>query len=357
MSKNYSVASLFAGVGGICRGFTNAGAEVIWANEIDKYACATYRMNMKNVNLIEDDIYNVDATRVPDFHILTAGFPCQSFPIAGYQKGFNDDRGIMFFEILRFINAKKPKAILLENVKNLVNHEKGKTFKIIVKALMDSGYYIKYRVLNSMHYGNIPQNRERIFIVGFKDKISYDKFVYPSQITLKRSIKDIIDITDKKEDKYYYTRKSKFYSLLEKSITKKYIIYQLRRTYVRENKSNVCPTLTANMGTGGNNVPIIKDNYGIRKLTPTECFMFQGFSNILLPDKISDSQLYKQAGNSVTVPVIERIANNMIDALNVLSTDDIHKDYIYPSQIDGVQLSFDSIFETESKSRKYIISA
>lgn len=315
MDKEYTVMSLFAGVGGICKGFKRAGANIIWANEIDKFACETYRLNMNTTELVEGDIHCIESNNIPDIDILTAGFPCQAFSIAGYQKGFKDDRGNLFFETLRMINAKKPKAFLLENVKNLISHDKGKTFQIILKALRQNGYYIKYKVLNSIDYGNVPQNRERIYITGFREKEFYDRFKFPGPIPLAYKINNIINLNEKKNDRYYYTEKSKHYKILKQSIVKQDTIYQLRRIYVRENKSKVCPTLTANMGTGGNNVPLIKDNHGIRKLTPEECFKFQGYPGIILPANISDSQLYKQAGNSVTVTVIERLAKNIINAL------------------------------------------
>jgi DNA (cytosine-5)-methyltransferase 1 len=316
MDMKYTVASLFAGVGGICKGFEKAGADIIWANEIDKFACETYRSNMKTTKLIQGDIHCIESDHIPDIDILTAGFPCQAFSIAGYQKGFNDDRGNLFFETLRIINEKRPKVFLLENVKNLTSHDKGKTFQIILKALKQSGYYVKYKVLNSMNYGNIPQNRERIYIVGFRNKNFFDKFKFPNHIPLTYKISDIINFNEKQDDKYYYKENSKHYKMLQESIEKQETIYQLRRIYVRENKSKVCPTLTANMGTGGNNVPLIKDDFGIRKLTPRECFKFQGYPDIILPKNISDSQLYKQAGNSVTITVVERVANNIIHALD-----------------------------------------
>lgn len=312
--KKYTVASLFAGIGGICRGFQNAGAKVVWANEIDPYACMTYRENF-NHTLIEADIHNIDTNQVPDFDILTSGFPCQAFSIAGYRKGFEDERGNLFFETLRFIVNKQPKAFLLENVKNLVSHDKGKTFKIMQDALEKNGYYIKYEVLNSMEYGNIPQNRERIYVVGFREEGICDKFEFPKKEQLTRNIHDIINIEEEQEKRYYYDETSQYYPMLSEEIKSKDTVYQLRRIYVRENKSNVCPTLTANMGTGGHNVPLILDNYGIRKLTPRECFAFQGFEDIKIPKGMSNGRLYKQAGNSVTVPVVERIARNMLKAL------------------------------------------
>ena len=312
--KKYKVASLFAGIGGICRGFENAGAELVWANEIDPYACITYKENFKHT-LIESDIHLIDTKDVPEFDILTSGFPCQAFSIAGYRKGFNDERGNLFFETLRFIVDKKPKAFLLENVKNLVGHDKGKTFKIMLSALEQNGYFVKYKVLNSMEYGNVPQNRERIYVVGFKEKESCERFEFPEKINLTKRINDIIDKETKQEDRYYYTEASQYYPMLKQEMTNKDSIYQLRRVYVRENKSSVCPTLTANMGTGGHNVPLIMDNHGIRKLTPLECFEFQGFGDIKISEKMSNGRLYKQAGNSVTVPVVEQIAKAILKAL------------------------------------------
>ncbi len=312
--KKYKVASLFAGIGGICRGFENAGAELVWANEMDPYACITYRENFKHT-LMESDIHLIDTKDVPEFDILTSGFPCQAFSIAGYRKGFNDERGNLFFETLRFIVDKRPKAFLLENVKNLVGHDKGKTFKIMLSALEQNGYFVKYKVLNSMEYGNVPQNRERIYVVGFKEKESCERFEFPEKINLTKRINDIIDKETKQEDRYYYTEASQYYPMLKQEMTNKDSIYQLRRVYVRENKSSVCPTLTANMGTGGHNVPLIMDNHGIRKLTPLECFEFQGFGDIKISEKMSNGRLYKQAGNSVTVPVIEEIAKSILKAL------------------------------------------
>lgn len=310
-TKMLNVVSLFAGIGGVCQGFKNARMNIIWANEIDKMACLTYATNHPNVRLINDDINNVKTANIPNCDVLTAGFPCQAFSIAGYRKGFDDERGNLFFSILRILQEKtqKPSVIFLENVKNLLTHGNGNTFKIICNELNKLGYLLHFKILNSCDYGNVPQNRERIFIVGFLNINAYNKFKFPEIINLTKSIKDIKEKDIK--DKYYYTEKSKYYFELKKNIINQNSIYQIRRVYVRENKSNLCPTLTANMGTGGHNVPLILDDKGIRKLTPKECFNLQGFpSNFILPE-ISDCHLYKQAGNSVTVSVIERIAKNI----------------------------------------------
>jgi DNA (cytosine-5)-methyltransferase 1 len=305
---------LFAGVGGIRLGFEKAGFSTVFANDFDKSCKNTYDLNFKTSKLIVEDIRKIGINDLPDFDFLLAGLPCQSFSIAGYRKGFEDkDRGNLFFDISRIIKAKRPAGFLLENVKNLKGHDGGKTFKIIEKTLINLGYHIKFKVLNSMEYGNIPQNRERIYIVGFKNKKYIDNFEFPKQTKLEIKIKDILE--EKVDKKYYYNDKPLFEKIKD-DIKDQNKVYQWRRKYVRENKKGVCPTLTANMGMGGHNVPIIKDKKGIRKLTPSECFRIQGFpKNYKLPKNLADSTLYKQAGNSVTVTVIENIAKEIRKAI------------------------------------------
>lgn len=319
--KKLKVASLFAGIGGICYGFKQAKndkyeCEITWANEIDKDACITYRKNFGDKYLIEGDIRKINAKDIPDIDILNGGFPCQAFSVAGYRKGFEDERGNLFFEIARILKEKKPKVVFLENVKNLEGHDGGNTFRVIKSELEKLGYHVHHKVLNTMEYGNVPQTRERIYIVGFLDEDAYNRFEYPEKIKLNKTIHDIVDFTKKEDDKLYYEG-HKYYPELKKTMKSQDTIYQWRRVYCRENKSNVCPTLTANMGTGGHNVPLIKDDFGIRKLTPEECVGFQGFpKEFKFPDNISNASKYKQAGNSVSVPVIKRIVENILKALN-----------------------------------------
>lgn len=313
--KKLKCASFFAGVGGIDLGFENTDAfEVIYANEIDEFAVKTYEENFK-LKVDNRDIYEVKTDEIPDFDVMLAGFPCQAFSIAGYREGFKDKkgRGELFFQLERIFIEKRPSIIFLENVKNLVGHDNGKTFRIILDRLKAANYKVKYQVLNAMYYGNIPQNRERIYIVAFQDETLYQRFCFPEPVELTTSLKDVISYNKKQELKYYYTADScKFYDELEKSIKNKDTLYQWRRKYVRENKSGVCPTLTANMGTGGHNVPLVLTRYGIRKLTPRECFNLQGFPhNFKLPD-LANTRLYKQAGNSVVVSVIQRIAEQIM---------------------------------------------
>lgn len=311
------IASLFAGVGGLDLGFELTGKyKTVFANEADKNAGITFSKNF-DCRLKLSDIRTVEESDVPDIDVLLSGFPCTSFSVAGYRKGFEDENsGDLFFETLRFITSKRPKAFLLENVKNLVGHDGGKTFRIISEALIQNGYFIKPVVLNAKEYSHIPQNRERIYIAGFESEEHANRFNFPLPDFSEKRLSDFVDFESKVEDKYYYTEEScSFYSQLKETIKSKNTFYQWRRKYVRENKSKVCPTLTANMGTGGHNVPLILSKYGIRKLTPRECFNLQGFpQNFILPD-IAMSHLYKQAGNSVVVPIVQKIAENMYKAI------------------------------------------
>ncbi|MBV6542679.1 DNA (cytosine-5-)-methyltransferase, partial [Ursidibacter maritimus] len=260
-------------------------------------------------------IVDVKAHEIPDFDVMLAGFPCQAFSIAGYRKGFEDKgRGDLFFELERIFIAKQPSIIFLENVKNLVTHDHGRTFAIIQDSLKRNGYFIKYKILNACEYGNIPQNRERIYIVCFKNKKFAEKFEFPIKIELEKTIKDMLENELDIDKKFFYTNKTPFFNELVKNVTGYETLYQWRRKYVRENKNNLCPTLTANMGTGGHNVPLLNVQglpETIRKLTPRECFNFQGYPKDFKLPNLTNSHLYKQAGNSVVVPVIKRIAENI----------------------------------------------
>lgn len=312
---SFRVASMFAGIGGIDLGFSQSGCKVVWANEIDSAVCKTYRHNFPDINLIERDIHKVDVESMPDFDILTAGFPCQPFSIAGKQKGFNDKRGNLFFEITRIVDRKRPPVILLENVKNLLEHDNGKTFFVIYNSLAQFGYCMRYKVLNALEYGNLPQNRERVFIVAFKDWEQCNKFEFPSPIELTQKLFDIIDRTEQQAYGYYFDN-TPYYPLLNQAITDTSCIYKFTDFNVRKSKRDICPTLTANMGTYPNRVPIIKDKFGIRKLTPLECLALQGYpSEFKFPNTIKIEDAYKQAGNTVCVPLIKRIANSIISII------------------------------------------
>ena len=314
-------ASFFAGVGGIDKGFENTGFfKTVYANELDEYPVRTYE---KNFDLKVDcrDIHLVKSSEIPDFDVMLAGFPCQAFSIAGLRKGFEDEkgRGTLFFELVRIFKEKKPEIIFLENVKNLVGHDDGNTFRVILEELKKEGYFVKSQVLNAMEYGNIPQNRERIYIVAFKNKNYCKNFGFPMPVKLTTNLNDIIDFNNEVDEKYYYTPgkyKGNLYEKLVEAMDDENAVYQWRRKYVRKNMSGVVPTLTANQGEGGHNVCLIKTKYGIRKMTPHECFNTQGFpKDFVLPSDVSDARLYKQAGNSVCVSVIQRIAEEIVKAI------------------------------------------
>jgi DNA (cytosine-5)-methyltransferase 1 len=385
MDRIYKVGSLFAGIGGICLGFQQAkldgiaGYELEWANEIDEYACETYRTNFSH-KLIEGDINKVlnpelaeeGEARNKEYYqlmkqeilkskidVLTGGFPCQAFSIAGERRGFDDERGNLFWSIINLVEQLDkihgmPRILFLENVKNLKSHDGGRTYKVIKSEIEKLGYIVKEHIINTMDYSYLPQNRERIYIICFLNKEDADKFTMfedMEKFKLKQNaqdreneIKKIIDYTKKADDKYYYTKeKYPHYFLsveeyesipeqdrksvrvnLDEQIDEMYQFYQVRRgMYVRKNKSDVCPTLTANMGTGGHNVPLIRDNWGIRKLTPAETLRLQGFpvgKGFKIPERykgraFADSYLYKQAGNAVSVPVIKLLATELLKVL------------------------------------------
>ena len=247
---------------------------------------------------------------------MCAGFPCQPFSISGQQKGFEDERSNVFWKMLEIIKYHNPEILVLENVKNLKSHDKGNTFNVIEQNLINLGYFIKYDILDTCKITNVPQHRERVYMVCFKNKDLYEKFIFNFAQVNNKHIKDFLE--EDVKDKYYYTDKLKIYDVVKKEITKKIdenVLYQYRRFYVRENKSNVCPTLTANMGDGGHNVPLLLDNKGIRKLTPRECFNLQGFPKDYKLPNVSDSSLYRLAGNAISIPVIELIVEKLNNIL------------------------------------------
>lgn len=316
--KKLRTIDLFAGLGGIRLGFHSAGFTTVYANDFDKFACETYNLNFTKTKMHLEDLTKVDAKAIPDFDFLLGGFPCQAFSIAGYRHGFKDPkgRGNLFFDIARIIEEKQPLGFLLENVKNLKGHDGGNTFKVISETLDLLGYDIEAQVLNSMEYGNVPQNRERIYIVGFKKESGIMKnFSFPEKIKLTKTISDILEDPKDIDEKYYYNNKP-LYERIKDYPFEEGRVYQWRRQYVRENKKGVSPTLTANMGMGGHNVPIVKDSRGLRKLTPRECARIQGYEDSYNFPNQTDSHLYKQIGNSVSVPVLARVAKQMKKAID-----------------------------------------
>lgn len=307
-NPKFKFIDLFAGIGGFRLACQSIGGECVFSSEWDLNAQKTYYANFGDIPYGDITLPETKAAIPETFDLLCGGFPCQAFSVAGYRKGFEDTRGTLFFDVAEIIKDKKPKAVFLENVKNLYTHDKGKTFAIIKQTLEDLGYYVFHNVMSPAEYANVPQNRERIFIICFNKELvpNYMDFKFPEKEELTNSIHNCID-KNVKDSRFMYTKKMSHYDELKESITSKDTIYQWRRKYVRENKSELCPTLTANMGTGGHNVPLILSEYGIRKLTPKECLNFQGFPEKYTFPDIAMSACYKQAGNSVTVPLITKV--------------------------------------------------
>ncbi|MEK6891165.1 MAG: DNA cytosine methyltransferase [Nanoarchaeota archaeon] len=310
----FKFIDLFSGIGGFRIAFESFGGECVFSSDIDKWANETYFENFGEYP--SGDITKIGNSEIPNHDILCGGFPCQPFSIAGRRLGFDDTRGTLFFEIERILKDKKPRAFILENVKGLVNHNKGDTLKIILTKLHEMGYTIFYQVLNSVDYG-VPQNRERVYIVGFLDKISNFDFPLP----LKEKI-NIANILDKNVKGYDISEIAKAHLRNHyKNLLKGEKILKENHLFATEIRPSRCvfrndgfsPCLTAKMGTGGNNVPVIVKEE--RKLTVRECLRIQGFpENFKM--KENNSHSYKQIGNSVTVPVIKAIAKKIIETLD-----------------------------------------
>jgi len=310
----WRLVDLFSGTGAFTQAFKATGqVEVVFANDMVPASKTIYDLNHGD-NLTLDVIHNIPTNTIPAHDILTAGFPCQPFSQAGKKQGFADARSNVFWKILEILDYHHPRCIVLENVKNLVSHDNGNTFKTIKTNLEERGYTLTHKVLNTAEITGVPQHRERIYIVGFLGPGFTGCLLNFPRIP-KRPLTDFLELDAKRVESYYYKPDSAIYPELVKSVTKTDRVYQWRRVYVRENMSGEVPTLTANAGTGGHNVPIILGPLGPRKLTPRECFNFQGFPPDYLLPKIADCHLYKLAGNAVSLPVVELIAKEVIGVM------------------------------------------
>ena len=326
MDKKLKVVSLFSGIGGFEVGLKNSklNYEVVFSSEIDKYATFSYLSNFKNNNL-KGDITKISEKEIPDHDLLMAGFPCQAFSIAGKQKGFEDIRGTLFFDVARILKEKKPKYLLLENVKNLISHDNGKTIKVIIETLNKIGYIIDFTIINSCEAG-LPQNRERTYIMGIlngkeekeylekrnkkilelKNSLNYKgfNFFYSLQFSNKQKyIKDIITVC---EDEKYLIKNDKISKFLWNDLERQRRVYSVY---------GISPTILARSDTTKILVEEKQKLY-IRKFTPVENFKLQGFDekfikNIVNNPLVSMTQQYKQAGNAVSPPVITEIINHL----------------------------------------------
>lgn len=314
------LVDLFAGTGAFSYAFGKYGVETVFANDMLDSSKEIYDVNFDH-KLTKGNLIDIPPSSIPAHDILTGGFPCQPFSIAGRQEGFDDPRSNVFWKILQIVDFHKTPIVILENVKNLTSHDNKKTFQVILEQLAERGYHVRYKVLNTARITGIPQHRERIYIVAMRSKELYDRFTLDFP---ERPMKKITEILEKDiPEKYYYTESSGAWKLLKDVDMKPNTVYQYRRVYVRENKSEECPTLTANMGSGGHNVPIVQDTHGKRKLTPRECFTLQGFPSSYMLPTISDSKLYGLAGNAVSVPVVELIAERLVGLVNIPSNEPV----------------------------------
>ena len=301
---------MFAGIGGIDLGFEQAGCEIVWANEIDKYACKTYRLNFGEDYLVEGDIKDISTKNIPKFDILTAGFPCQAFSSVGLLQGFNDPRGNLFFEVIRVVKDVKPRVVFLENVANLLKHDDGNTFKVIKSMLEELGYTVLFQVMNAKEYGNLPQQRNRIYIVAFRFKKNLVKYKYPEMIPLTRTAFDLYD-KERQDDKYYMDGHRMWDRMME-YMTERDRVYRFTDWGLSRSREGICPTLLAAMGSRFERIPFFYDDFSVRLMTPRECARMQGFPEDYILPEANEKQVYKQIGNSVAVPVVYRIAENIV---------------------------------------------
>lgn len=308
--SKFTQIDLFAGIGGIRLGFQKHGGRTVFSSEWDKFAQKTYRINYGEVP--HGDITQIEVEDIPDHDILLAGFPCQPFSLAGLKRGFEDTRGTLFFNIANILKYKRPKAFMLENVKNLANHDKGNTLKVILKTLDDLDYYVPNpEVLNAYNFGT-PQNRERVIIVGFnKDYLpeGFAEFRYPKGRVAK-AVK-VGDILEKKvQEKYTISDK-----LYEGHIARKKAHKEKGNGFgfsVFNEDSLYTSTISARYYKDGSEALIEQKGKNPRMLTPRECARLQGFpEDFIIP--VSNAQSYKQFGNSVCVNVIEAVAEKMLE--------------------------------------------
>lgn len=313
---SFKFIDLFSGLGGFRIAFNEIGGECVFSSDIDEVVRKTYKINFGYEPY--GDITKIESCNIPDHDILCAGFPCQPFSTAGKRLGFEDMRGVLFFEIARILKDKKPTGFILENVKGLTNHDNGRTIEIILNILDEIGYDTKFTVLNAKNH-NVPQNRERWYCVGTrKDKDIYiEDFKFPTEEKLNVKLFDIIeqlvDPTPYIISEICHQNINKF--IIEKNIeiTPYTLAYDIRPSRCRFINGDISNCLTAKMGTGGNNVAVVVQQN--RKLTERECIRLMGY-----PDsyKIGTGyQAYKQIGNSVVIPIISKLAKELIRVCNL----------------------------------------
>jgi len=315
----YSYGSLFAGIGGLCAGFAKNGFEGHWANDILESSHEAYLPNHQIGKFICDSIANLDANTLRPVDVLHGGFPCQSFSQAGNREGFDDPRGALFFEIIRLLNdfgTKRPSIVLLENSPYIRIGNNGDWLETIKWEIQGAGYWFSDQNiidLNARDHGGLPQRRNRAFLVAVRDDVFDWNPITRDLFSVAESIKplsDILQLGEVTESKFFLEPENKYATLLaEKLVNDPYRIYQLRKFEVRRQEEGFCPTLTANMGAGGHNVPFVFDQGRFRKLTDRECLSLQGFPpSFEFPHDMPLSKRYALIGNAVSPAVSNLLA-------------------------------------------------
>ena len=327
-----SVGCLFSGMGGFATGLRHAGLRVSWATDNDPFAARTFRHRFADVPFVEADVTDLTARQLAAVDILAGGFPCQSFSQAGSRRGFEDPRGRLFFEIPRLVGewpeALRPKLLILENVPYLMHGADGQWFDEIRRALRKAGYWFRDTscwIANVRTHTGSPQDRERLFLVAAsRHFFSYNPFAPPSPgmhaRTRARTVADVIDLSRQSSPADYLPPDNQYYRMIEAAIARGESatnLYQLRRNYVREKKNGLCPTLTANMGVGGHNVPFVRDSWGIRRLKVCEVAQMQGFDqpDTLFPSDVPMHERYRLIGNAACPGLVELVAQQCVAAI------------------------------------------
>jgi len=324
--QKFTCGALFAGIGGFCYGFEKSGFRTLWCNDMSPDAALTYKENFENSRYICGDIKQLKADQDLDpVDVLHAGFPCQSFSAAGHRLGFADPRGQLFFEIIRLLKEwgnQKPKILVLENSPHLKDGEGGSWFRTVQTEIQRSGYWFSAAntfIIDTRDNGGLPQRRKRLFMVAVSQDYSDFNPISLNNLAAKKifDIKEIIKFGEV-NDYYYLHDENKYFHMIKKIVDDDdpFQLYQLRKYFVRVPEKGVCPTLTANMGLGGHNVPFLREGDRMRKLTEWECLALQGFpSNFKFPEGMTKSKRYQQIGNSVSPVISELISLNIINFL------------------------------------------
>ena len=315
--KKLKVASMFCGCGGmdlgILGGFEYLGKkyaklpyEIVYALDNDEYCTKIYNDNFKHKCVVQD-IKSLDIANLPDFDVLIGGFPCQSFSISAQNPprlGYKDERGMLFFEMVKILRERHPRFFIAENVKGLLSANKGKAFPMIIEEFENAGYKVVHKLLNAEEYG-VPQRRQRVVIVGFRDEDDYNRFNYPAPINNRKTLGDVIDLSADNDDKWFFS---------QKAVDGMMAVREKMNKGRVQNLDEPCNTISSHLAKVSLNstdpVRFVNDRY--RRFTPRECARIQSFPNSFVLDSVSEARQYKAIGNAVPPVMMWYIANNLI---------------------------------------------